>query len=87
MVEGFSFSVLFSPGQNRSELSDNIAAGESDCSGGNIPGSGGTGGAASDFPIACNDGAFSDAWSASLSYDHKFVYATVAYERHQKVPP
>ena len=36
-------AALFSPGQNQSSSSDNIAAGESDCSGGNVPGSGGTG--------------------------------------------
>lgn len=87
-IEGFTFSVLFSPGQNRSSASDNIPAGESDCAGGNIPGSGGTG-APGGAPISCNDGAFSDAWSASAAYEtgvlRSVVYVTAAYERHRKV--
>ena len=38
---GFQFNALFAPGQNRSSTSDNVAAGESDCAGGNAPESGG----------------------------------------------
>jgi predicted porin len=76
---GFQWNVLFSPGQNRSDTSDNIPAGESDCAGGNIPGSGGT------TPTACNDGAFSNAISTNLSYTNGPFYATAAYERHFKV--
>ena len=76
---GFKFVGLFSPGQNRASNSDNIAAGESDCTGGNIPGSGGS------LPIGCNDGAFSDAVSASLSYTHGPLYVVAAYERHRRV--
>ncbi len=34
---GFAFNLLFAPGQNCSSTSDNIAAGESDCAGGNVP--------------------------------------------------
>jgi predicted porin len=79
VIAGFQWNLLFSPGQNRSNNSDNIAAGESDCSGGNIPGSGGT------FPPACNDGAFSDAVSTNLSYTNGGFYATAAYERHFRV--
>ena len=78
-VHGLKLNVLFSPGQNRSSTSDNIAAGESDCTGGNIPGSGGS------LPIACNDGAFSNAVSTSLSYTHGPVYFVAAYERHDSV--
>ncbi len=78
-IAGFQLNALFSPGQNRSDTSDNIPAGESDCAGGNIPGSGGT------FPVACNDGAFSNAISANLSYTNGPFYATAAYERHFKV--
>lgn len=78
-LQGFKAELLFSPGQNRASNSDNIAAGESDCTGGNIPGSGGS------LPIACNDGAFSDAVSASLSYTRGPLYITAAYERHSKV--
>jgi predicted porin len=76
---GFQWNALYSPGQNRSSISDNIASGESDCTGGNIPGSGGT------FPVNCTDGAFSDAISTNLSYTNGGFYATVAYERHFKV--
>jgi predicted porin len=76
---GVKATVLFSPGQNRASNSDNIAAGESDCTGGNIPGSGGS------LPYACNDGGFSDAVSTSLTYNLGPLYAIAAYERHQKV--
>ena len=78
-IGGFQFNALFSPGQNRSQISDNIAAGSSDCTGGNDPTSGGL------FPNGCNDGAFSNAVSADLSYTKGPFYATVAYERHFKV--
>ena len=64
---------------NRASNSDNIASGESDCTGGNIPGSGGS------TPYACNDGSFSDAVSASVAYTREPLYLTAAYERHQKV--
>jgi predicted porin len=76
---GIRVNALFSPGQNRASQSDNIAAGESDCTGGNVPGSGGS------LPIACNDGAFSDAISASLTFTHGPLYLVAAYERHGKV--
>jgi predicted porin len=76
---GFALATLFSPGQNRASDSDNIAAGESDCTGGNIPGSGGI------TPVTCSDGSFGDAVSASLSYTKGFLYITSAYERHMKV--
>jgi predicted porin len=76
---GFQFNALFAPGQNRDTDSSNLAAGESDCAGGNVPQSGGN------LPVACNDGAFSDAVSANLSYTHGPFYATAAYERHEAV--
>ena len=78
-IAGFQFNALFSPGQNRSLISDNIAAGSSDCTGGNDPTEGGL------FPNGCNDGAFSNAVSTNLSYTNGPFYATVAYERHFKV--
>jgi predicted porin len=78
---GLTFSALFSPGQNRASNSDNLAAGESDCAGGNNPTSGGF--------ATCSDGAFSDAFSVSGTYKTKFqevgVLVTAAYERHEKV--
>ena len=76
---GFRTDILFSPGQNRSNDSDNIAAGESDCTGNDIPGSGGS------IPFACNDGSFSNAVSVSASYIREPLYITAAYERHMKV--
>ncbi len=75
-IGGFQFNALFSPGQNRDNNSGDVAMGESDCTGGNAPTSGGN------FPIACNDGAFSNALSTNLSYTHGGFYATAAYERH-----
>jgi predicted porin len=78
-VGGFQFNALFAPGQNRSQISDNIAAGQTDCTGGNDPTSGGL------FPNGCNDGSFSNAISADLSYTNGPFYATIAYERHFKV--
>jgi predicted porin len=74
---GFRFDALFAPGQNRSSNSDNVAAGESDCAGGNAPESG------ANSPIACNDGAFSNAVSTSLSYSKGRLYVVGAYEFHQ----
>ena len=76
---GVNFVALFSPGQNRASNSDNLAAGESDCTGGNIPGSGGI------VPVTCSDGSFSNAVSTSLSYSKGPLFMTGAYERHMKV--
>jgi predicted porin len=78
-IGGFQFNFLASPGQNRSTSNDNVAAGESDCTGGNDPTSGGL------SPTACNDGAFGNAISTNLSYTRGPFYATVAYERHYNV--
>jgi len=75
---GVSFAALFSPGQNRADDSSNVPSGEPECSGGNVPGSGG-------LPVACNDGAYSDAYSASISYERGPFYLTGAYEMHKKV--
>jgi len=74
---GFTFSALFSPGQNRASNSDNIASGESDCTGGNTPSSGGF--------TSCADGSFSDAVSVSGAYTNGPLYVTAGYERHFKV--
>jgi predicted porin len=77
--KGLEASILVSPGQNRADNSDNIAAGESDCTGGNIPGSGGI------TPLTCSDGSFGTATSASLAYSKGALFITGAYERHEKV--
>ena len=78
-IGGFQFNALVAPGQNRSDISDNIPAGGSDCTGGNDPTSGGL------FPNGCNDGSYSAAISTNLSYTNGPFYATVAYERHYNV--
>jgi len=75
---GFSFSALISPGQNRADDSSNISAGESDCAGGNVPGSGA-------LPPSCNDGAFSTAYSIGAGYQWQQLYLAFAYEQHNKV--
>ena len=75
---GLKFAGLISPGQNRAFDDSNIPAGEPECAGGNVPGSGG-------LPVACNDGSFGTAYSASLSYDRGGLYITGAYEMHKQV--
>ena len=76
---GFDFKFMFAPGQNRADNSDNIAAGKSDCAGGNDPTSGGN-------PlVSCSDGSFSNLLSTSLSYTNGPFYITGAYEWHEKV--
>ena len=76
---GFEFSTLFSPGQNRSSVNDNIAAGEPDCTGNDNPGDGGG------VPLGCNDGGFGNAISASAAFTTSHLYLVAAYERHEKV--
>jgi predicted porin len=78
---GVSFAALYSPAQNRSLDNSNIASGETDCAGGNVPGSGA-------LQPACNDGSYGTAYSLSLSYDAKQylpLYLTAAYEMHKDV--
>jgi len=76
---GFQWNVLYAPGQNRSWVSDNIASGESDCTGNNDPTSGGA------VPPFCTDGSFSDLVSANVSYTSGGFYATAAGEWHHAV--
>ncbi len=80
-----SFAALFSPGQNRSTDSSGIPQSSSNCNGGNIPGSGGTGTQQGNTNgNFCDDGGFSNAFSTSLVYDDKKAwYAVAAYELHQ----
>ena len=75
---GVNINVLASPGQNRATDNSNLASGEVDCAGGNIPGSGGT-------PQACNDGAYGAAYSGSIGYRLGGLYVTGAYELHKGV--
>jgi predicted porin len=78
-IGGFQWNALFSPGQNRSVINDNIPAGESDCAGGNDVTSGG------DLPVTCSDGSFGNAASGNISYTHGPLYITAAAEWHQNV--
>jgi hypothetical protein len=88
----FSFASMFQFGQNRANNSDNIALGETDCTGGNIPASGGF--------ATCSDGSWDNAISLSATYQTKFslggggwkdsgdeigLLVTAAYERHFQV--
>ena len=75
---GWTFSLLASPGQNRAFDNSIIPSGESDCAGGNLPGSGAS------FP-SCNDGSWGTVYSGSLAYQRKRFYGTAAYEIHKKV--
>ncbi|WP_298261819.1 porin [Bradyrhizobium sp.] len=75
-IGGFQWNALFSPGQNRATINDNIPAGEGNCTGGNDPTSGGN------LPVTCGDGSFGNAVSTSLSYTNGPLYITAAYERH-----
>ncbi|WP_233868145.1 porin [Paraburkholderia adhaesiva] len=77
-IHGFTFNALVSPGQNRGWDNSTQAMGESDCTGGNVPGSGGT-------PAACNDGSYGTAYSANIAYTHGPLYVTAAYELHRNV--
>jgi predicted porin len=78
-IGGFQWNALFSPGQNRSVINDNIPAGGGDCTGGNDPTSGG------DLPVTCSDGSFGNAVSASLSYTNGPLYLVAASEWHSSV--
>jgi len=81
---GFSYAALFAPGMNRAVDSSAIPSGSSDCAGGNIPGSGGS--VSPNGTFDCNDGSFSNVFSASVVYDNKQDwYLTAAYESHQNV--
>jgi predicted porin len=77
-MHGFTFSLLASPGQNRSFDDSLIASGEASCAGGNVPGSGA-------LSPACNDGSFGSAYSGSAQWQMGKLYATAAYELHKAV--
>jgi len=76
---GFSYDMLYSPGQNRTADADlNLAGQSSNCNGGNIPGSG-------NLLNICDDGGFDDAYSIDLKYETKNLYLTAAGELHRNV--
>ncbi|HYR00891.1 MAG TPA: porin [Casimicrobiaceae bacterium] len=81
---GLALNVLYSPGQNRSSsgtdlgANNNLASAESDCAGGNIPGSGA-------LPPSCNDGSFGNLTSVAGTFTYGPLYVTAAYEQHNAV--
>jgi predicted porin len=75
---GFSFDVLFSPGQNRTYNNVVQSSGSPDCNGGNMPGSG-------NLLLNCDDGGFDNAFSVDVQYEYQDLYLTAAYEIHKNV--
>ncbi|HEY2686075.1 MAG TPA: porin [Steroidobacteraceae bacterium] len=74
-----SFDLFFSPGQNRTADADlNLAGGSSNCSGGNVPGSG-------NLLLTCDDGGFDNAYSMDLKFETEHLYLMAAYELHKHV--
>ncbi len=74
-----SFDLFFSPGQNRTaDANLNLAGGSSNCTGGNIPGSG-------NLLLACDDGGFDNAYSVDLKFEFEHLYLMAAYELHKHV--
>ena len=70
--DGFSFSALFSPGQNRSSDNTGYASGEPPiCTGGDS--------------APCMDGSFDNAYSAAAVYNGGPLYAIAAAEMHKNV--
>jgi len=84
-ISGFQYNFLWAPGQNRSTTDDALAAGESDCTGGNDPTSAGSVGNGLQNTPSCTDGAWGNTISTNLSYTNGGFYMTAAYEWHEKV--
>jgi predicted porin len=76
VMNGFSVNFLYSPGQNRNIDNAVQAAGESSCTGGNIPSSG---------TSHCDDGSYGTATSLNVAYEKGPLYVTLAYENHSNV--
>ena len=77
-INGFSGSLMVSPGQNRSTGDLQYALGEPDCTGGNSVGP-------QNPASGCNDGSFGAAYSASLAYESGPLFLTGAWELHRNV--
>src|SRR6202161_2793904 len=78
-IGGFQWNALFSPGQNRSVINDNLPAGGSDCTGGYAPTPCG------ELRVTCSDGSFGTAPSANIDYTNGPWYLVAAAEWHQNV--
>ncbi len=88
-IYGFTFNALYSPGQKLDDLAaagnNAFPVGELVCSGSQQPSLNGATPNAQGTQTLCNDGAFKDAYSASLSYSYASLYLTAAYELHKDV--
>jgi predicted porin len=86
---GFTIAALYSPGQKLNDLqaAANYAfpQGELVCSGSQQPSLNGATPNSQGTQSLCNDGAFKDAYSASLSYSNGPLYITSAWEVHKSV--
>jgi predicted porin len=77
-MSGFSFDLMFAPGQNVTYNNVTVPLGSPDCTGGNSPGSG-------NLPENCDDGGFGDAYGGDLKYELGGLYLTAAFEFHRNV--
>lgn len=97
-LKGVSFSVLFSPGQNRSSDNSAYGRGEPNCSGGNgafvlslanspngAEGADFNGLLANPDTNPCNDGSWGNVVSTALSYRGHGLYTFAGYEHHAQV--
>ena len=75
---GFSYDLLVSPGQNYTTNNVVQPNGQSNCNGGNVPGSG-------NLLLNCDDGGYGNAFSLDFKYETKSLYVTAAYEMHKDV--
>lgn len=75
---GFSFDAAYAFGQQLDPNNNLVPLGSVDCAGSNLPGSG-------NLPLNCDDGGFSDAYSADLKFERGGLYLVAAYERHKRV--
>ncbi len=75
---GVSFDAAYQFGQNVDPNSNVPALGSVDCYGGNNPGSG-------NLFLNCDDGGYSNGYSADLKFETGGLYLVAAYEMHKKV--
>ena len=78
VMQGFSFDLMFAPGQNVTYNNVTTPLGSPDCAGGNSPGSG-------NLPLNCDDGGFGDAYGGDIKFEQGGLYLTAAYEFHRDV--
>jgi predicted porin len=75
---GISFDAAYQFGQNIDPNNDLTSLGSVDCNGGNNPGSG-------NLFLNCDDGGYSDGYSADLKFESHGLYLVAAYELHKQV--